>query len=80
MYLVVALKASREGMTPIGMACLRGHQDVVRMLLENGANKDKADGDSATPLGLASQGGHKQIVRLLLEARADKDKAARDGA
>jgi hypothetical protein len=55
-----------------------GHEAVVRLLLEKGADleaKDKKHGK--TPLSLASEYGHEAVVRLLLKKGADleaKDK------
>eukprot|EP00972_Heterocapsa_arctica_P031978 4711249-Heterocapsa_arctica.AAC.1 len=62
------------------MASQMGHHQVVRLLCEAGAEKDKARPDGATALIMASQQGHQQVVRLLCGAGADKDKAAADGA
>ena len=49
--------------------------DVVRALLEQGADIDKARNDGATPLYVASQKGHVDVVRVLLEQGADINKA-----
>ena len=57
---------------------MQGHVDVVRVLLEGGADIDKAIDDGATPLFIASQQGHVEVVRALVEGGADIDKA-RDG-
>ena len=56
------------------MASQNGHLEVVRLLLEASADKDKAAESGATPLIMASQQGHLETARLLLEASADKDK------
>ena len=52
---------------------------MVKVLVEAGADKDKAavDGD---PLDMASQKGHVDVVKVLVEAGADKDKARDNGA
>ena len=41
------------------------------MLLEQGADINKARDDGATPLNVASQNGHVEVVRMLLEQGAD---------
>jgi ankyrin repeat protein len=46
------------------------------MLLEQGADIDKAMDDGATPLIMASQEGHVEVVSMLLEQGADIDKAS----
>ena len=50
------------------------------MLVEQGADIDKARNDGATPLFIASQNGHVDVVSVLLEQGADIDKARNDGA
>ncbi len=69
-----------DGLTPLYIACQNGHKDVADLLLQAGADKDKAFGNGRTPLYIASQKGQKDIVELLLRAGADKDKAQKDGA
>jgi ankyrin repeat protein len=49
-----------------------GHEPVVRMLLEHGADPDIRDeGDDATPLHFAAESGDLDVVRLLIEHGAD---------
>jgi ankyrin repeat protein len=55
----------------LGKACGLGRVEIVRLLLEVGGDKDKADNAGRTPLYMASNYGHLEIVRLLLEAGAD---------
>ena len=57
-----------------------GHLEVVRLLLESKADKDKASRRGVTPMFLASQKGHADVVRLLLDFKADKDRATSGGA
>ena len=61
------------------IASLEGHLEVVRLLIEAGADKDKANDDGTTPLYVASINGHLEVVRLLVEKGADKDKANNRG-
>ena len=49
--------------------------DVVKVLLEAGVDKDRADTESFVPLHSASENGHAEVVNVLLQAGADKDKA-----
>ena len=60
--------ATDYGATPVFIASqsLSGHLDVVRLQVENGADKDKAAEVGATPVFIASQNGHLDVVRLLL--------------
>ena len=57
----------------------KGQLEVVRLLLEANADKDKAFEDGATPLFVAAENGQLEVVRLLLEAKADKDKGDQIG-
>ncbi|KAJ7112635.1 ankyrin repeat-containing domain protein, partial [Mycena epipterygia] len=50
---------------------LHCHINIVRLLLEKGANFNAADGKHGSALQAASAGGHTEIVRLLLENGAD---------
>ena len=47
------------------MAWQEGHLDIVLLLLEANADKDKAANNGETPLVMASQNGHVEVARLL---------------
>ena len=56
------------------MAAQNGHLEVVRFLVESGANKDQGTtDDGVTPLYIAAQNGHLEVVRFLVESGANKD-------
>ncbi|KNC99854.1 uncharacterized protein SPPG_05227 [Spizellomyces punctatus DAOM BR117] len=52
--------------TPLALACTFGHAEVVRVLLEHGANSNVCNDDGESPLHLCARGGHIVCVRLLL--------------
>ncbi|KAM0074821.1 hypothetical protein ACKRZS_013130 [Fusarium odoratissimum] len=52
-------------------ASRNGHEKIVRLLLENGAQVDMYDEDYGTPLMSALQGGHIGVVQLLLDSGAN---------
>ncbi|KAJ7453124.1 hypothetical protein FB451DRAFT_1185377 [Mycena latifolia] len=52
-------------------AAVEGLIDVVRVLLENGANADASEGIYGTALQAASAHGHENILRLLLDHGAN---------
>ena len=49
------------------------------MLVEKGADKDKARNDGASPLYIAALNGRLGVVQLLVELGVDKDKAMNGG-
>lgn len=60
------------GRTPLCLAVGKGHETVVKLLLEKGAEvKARGRYMSQNPLLLAAKSGHEAIVRLLLEKGAD---------
>mmetsp|Transcript_34986 Transcript_34986/g.77147 ORF Transcript_34986/g.77147 Transcript_34986/m.77147 type:complete len:107 (-) Transcript_34986:16-336(-) len=49
------------------MASYQGHLEVVRLLLEKGADTEAPGQDQATALHVASDQGHLEVVQLLLD-------------
>lgn len=64
-------RLSKGGETPLMRAAARGHEDVVRVLLDAGADACARRADGFTPLILAVFFGHEGVVRLLVERGAD---------
>jgi ankyrin repeat protein len=58
---------SNSGWSPLNIACLEGHKEIVQLLLENDADVNSINKDGETPLHLASVVGHTEIVKLLLK-------------
>lgn len=56
--------------TPLGMAVRWGHADMVKRLLKQGADPNKAGASWATPLSWAKRKGNAEIERLLRKAGA----------
>ena len=65
--------------TPLHQAASNGHTDVVQVLLDEGAETDKANNFGSTPLLRASGGNHKEVVQLLLCGNADLKKMNKSG-
>ena len=62
-----------DGFQPLGLASFFGHVEVVRFLLESGAevNTPSQNGLKVTPLNSAAAGRHYEIAMLLLEKGAN---------
>eukprot|EP01114_Cavostelium_apophysatum_P024138 TRINITY_DN9364_c0_g1_i2.p1 TRINITY_DN9364_c0_g1~~TRINITY_DN9364_c0_g1_i2.p1 ORF type:complete len:299 (+),score=27.57 TRINITY_DN9364_c0_g1_i2:23-898(+) len=61
-----------DGISPIYLAAQEGCVGAVSILIEAGAEIDKASADNGTtPLFMASQNGHHEVVKLLLQRGAD---------
>lgn len=65
------LAERKSGATPLIWAVGSGKAEMVRMLLENGAQVDKPNPKGLTPLFLASMDGNTEVVQALLEAGAN---------
>ncbi|XP_017484634.1 PREDICTED: ankyrin repeat and SAM domain-containing protein 1A [Rhagoletis zephyria] len=54
------------GYSALHHACLNGHSDIVRLLLNNEASPNLPDSRGSSPLHLAAWAGHQEIVKMLL--------------
>lgn len=59
--------------TPLHLAALGGHAEMVNLLLEAGSPVDPKDGRGRSPLHNAAIEGHAEVVRLLLAQSANLD-------
>ncbi|XP_034094823.1 KN motif and ankyrin repeat domain-containing protein 1-like isoform X1 [Gymnodraco acuticeps] len=62
----VNAKASQAGQTALMLAVSHGRTDMVRALLDQGADVNLQDDEGSTALMCSSEHGHAHIVRLLL--------------
>jgi ankyrin repeat protein len=65
--------------TPLVDAARRGEVELVRSMLDDGADVNAAQGDGMTALHASAEGGHVEIARLLIAAGADLDAETRIG-
>ena len=73
-----ATTAKKEN-RPLVIAASNGHGDVVRLLLNMGADPNMGDRHSGTPLYYAARNGQEDVTKLLIDEGADPDKASCDG-
>ncbi|XP_050401623.1 uncharacterized protein LOC126818329 isoform X2 [Patella vulgata] len=59
-------KASQAGQTALMLAVSHGRTNMVRLLLDAGADVNQRDDDGSTALMCACEHGHTEIVKLLL--------------
>jgi len=60
-------KSYADGMTPLLYACKWNNFELVKMLVEHGANVQKSDKNGSTALSIARVNGNNQIANFLLE-------------
>ncbi|KRT80913.1 Ankyrin repeat-containing protein, partial [Oryctes borbonicus] len=57
--------------TALTLACAGGHEELVELLLQRGADIEHRDKKGFTPLILAATAGHEKVVEILLNHNAD---------
>lgn len=69
-----------KGLSPLHIACARGHYDTVHQLIKNNADINACDNDGKSSLYLACEYGHVNVVELLLSGDTDVNLCDNDGA
>ena len=65
---------SSKGLTPLHYAASTGHNDIVELLIERGANVNATDsGKGATPLDYAHWGDHEEVIETLNAHNAQRE-------
>ena len=69
---LIAIDAlSKEGFTPLYMACQKGCLEAAKFLISRGANVNKQSFEGFTPISTAIMNNHSFVVYLLLDHQAD---------
>ena len=58
--------------TALGLAAMQGHTEIVKVLIDAGADVT-ARSNGKTALGWAAMQGHKETAKALIAAGADED-------
>ena len=58
-------------MTPLWLAAVSGQLEIVKILIQNGANINSVSNSGSTPVRSACFMSHLEIVKLLVENKAD---------
>ena len=66
----------QRGRTPLHYAAENGHEDIVALLMNAGADSAKRDEDKRTPLHCAARQGHVKAIEKLLRPLNAADRAA----
>ena len=75
-YLVRGLPPNlrnEKGDSLLMIAAYNGHPDVVKLLLEHGADAELANDRGQTPLAAAAFKGDIEVINILLDSGADVD-------
>ena len=70
---------NKDGETALMLASSEGHLEIVKLLIEKGADVNVKNEDGKTALTLASRYGHLEVVKYLVENGADVNSKENDG-
>ncbi len=65
---------------PLIVAAQKGHHDIIRLLLDAGANPNLTDNKNQTALYIATVNQHEQVVEILLKGGASPNIHTADGS
>jgi len=68
-----------DALTPLNRAAYKGQTDIVRLLLEMGADATIGDNENSQPIHNAAVAGHVDVLAILLESGVDIDSRDANG-
>eukprot|EP01112_Ceratiomyxa_fruticulosa_P021505 TRINITY_DN758_c0_g1_i2.p1 TRINITY_DN758_c0_g1~~TRINITY_DN758_c0_g1_i2.p1 ORF type:complete len:518 (+),score=70.79 TRINITY_DN758_c0_g1_i2:261-1814(+) len=71
---LIGLREGRYGQTALHISAERGHEKILSVLLDHGADVDATNGNNWTPLHIACSKGHRSVVEVLLSRGANRTK------
>ena len=72
-------KRDESGNTPLIYVCMKNARDLVKLLLDNGADAGLGNNQDRMPLHFAAETGNSEIISLLTAAGADVNCTDRNG-
>ena len=57
----------RVGYAPLHVACMRGHLEIVELLIAHGADVNAVAEECGTPLRIANTKGYAEVAKFLLQ-------------
>ena len=66
-------KCKPESATVLVLAAFAGHAEIVKALVEAGADKEAVDGNNCTAIGGAAMRGKADVIKVLIDAGANKE-------
>jgi uncharacterized protein len=76
---VNAVAQNQLGVHPINSAAAGNHTEVVRVLLDHGADPNSREAAGFAPIHAAAHNGNDELYQLLVERGADQEAATDDG-
>lgn len=63
--------SNEDGLTALHQCCIDNNIEMLKLLLDYGANVDAQDSDKWTPLHAAATCGHLELVKILISRGAN---------
>ncbi len=76
---IVIEAKSEDGSTPLYLAAFKGFPQIVKSLLDSGADPDTENNRAWSPILVAAANGHVQVVFVLIRAEANIEERTRSG-